>query len=170
MVEPIPSRSVRPSASGETCASFNTRAGTDRYCASSVLPPQLGNSYGVHNLFGSDDGAAWVEGVPGPGIGQWVVVEFDGLRLVRSITIRNGYQKNSDIFSKNARVRRLQLIFSQGDRKVVSLEDRRGVQTITLDRPVKAYWVQFVIEEVYPGRRYSDTAISKLLIASDRAL
>ncbi|MCC6781062.1 MAG: hypothetical protein IT537_31200 [Hyphomicrobiales bacterium] len=61
------------------------------------------------------------------------------------------------------------LMFSGGDSKVVTLEDRRGTQVITLDRPVSAWWVQLVIDSVYPGARYTDTAISKLAIGSERS-
>jgi hypothetical protein len=28
--------------------------------------------------------------------------------------------------------------------------------------------VQFVIDDVYPGNRYTDTALSRLLVAADR--
>ncbi len=164
-----PARTPRPRAAGESCATLAAPAGTDLYCASSVLAPQFGNSYGVRNLFGPDESTAWVEGVAGQGVGQWIVVEFDGLRLVRNITLRNGYQKNADIFGKNGRVRQLRLVFSGGESQVVVLEDRRGPQVITMDRPIKSYWVQLVIDEVYPGWRYPDTAISKLAIGSERS-
>jgi hypothetical protein len=169
-VEPIvPTRTLRPRAAGEICATTSRPAGVDTYCASSVRAPEYGNSYGVRNLFGADEASAWVEGVAGQGIGEWIVVEFDGLRSVKQITIHNGYQKNSDIFGKNSRVRTVRVIFSQGETRTVPLEDRRGAQTISLERPIKAYWVQLVIEDVFPGSRYTDTAISKLAIASDRA-
>ena len=97
------------------------------------------------------------------------MIEFDHLRAVDGITIQNGYQKNTDIFHKNGRVRRLRVVFSQGDSKVFTLQDRLGVQAFSLDRPIKAFWVQFVIEDVYPGNKYTDTAISKLRISSRRA-
>lgn len=142
--------------------------GIDRYCVSSVLAAQFGNSYGPHHLFSDAAGTAWVEGKPGQGIGEWIAIEFDRLRTLDGITIENGYQKNADIFYKNSRVRRLKTVFSQGDSKVFALQDRRGVQTFSLDPPIKAYWVQFVIEDVYPGNKYTDTAISKLRISSQR--
>jgi hypothetical protein len=170
---PPPTRSSprpgRPQSPGEACATLSAAAGVDRYCASSVLPPQVGNSYDVRNLFNRNSATAWVEGVPGQGIGQWVVVEFDGLRLVKSIQINNGYQKSQDIYSKNSRVRRIRLVFSQGETSTHRLEDQLGAQTITLDRPIKAYWVQLVIEDVYPGYKYTDTAISKLFVTSEPA-
>ena len=59
--------------------------------------------------------SAWVEGQAGQGIGEWIAIEFDGLRTVRSIVVRNGYQKSNDIFRKNNRVRQLRAVFSQGE-------------------------------------------------------
>lgn len=158
-------RPQRPRSLGESCA----RHGAETYCVSSVLPPQLGNYYGVENLFNTSDGTAWVEGRPGAGIGEWVTVEFDGLRLVKSITVRNGYQKNTDIFQKNGRVRQVKLQFSQGQSVTLPLKDRSGSEVLALNEPVKAYWLKFTIDDVYPGSRYADTAISKLIVNSERA-
>jgi hypothetical protein len=161
-------RPARPRRESESCADRNTASGTDHYCASSRLSPEFGNSYGVRNLYGGDSSVAWVEGVSGYGIGEWITVEFDGRRSVRSVLIDNGYQKNSDIYYKNGRVKRVRLVFSAGESIVRELDDKFGTQSITLDRPINAHWVQVVIEDVYRGSKYSDTAISKLLVNSDR--
>ncbi len=155
----------KPHAAGETCSSRSHALGVDLYCASSVLSPQLGNTYGVGHLFDGDRAAAWIEGAPGQGIGEWITVEFDTARLVRSIAIDNGYQKNSDIFYKNSRVSRMTAIFSGGERKTLSLKDQFGQQVFPLDRLVRARWIQLIIDDVYPGSRYQDTAISKVSVA-----
>jgi hypothetical protein len=160
-------RTPRPHASSEKCATLKGQTGTDFYCASSVRAPQFGNSYGVDNLFSNKTGEAWVEGKPGQGVGEWVTIDFDELRLVKAVIVRNGYQKNRDIFSKNSRVRRLRLLFSQGETQALTLGDNMELQTIALDPPVSAYWVQFIIDDVYPGSAYSDTAISKLFVTAD---
>jgi len=60
------------------------------------------------------------------------------------------------------------LVFSSGESFVRALDDKFGTQSINLDRPVSAYWVQIVVEDVYRGSKYSDTAISKLFVNSDR--
>jgi Caspase domain len=159
-------RPARPRSSEESCADRNTASGTDHYCASSRLPGQFGNSYGVRNLFSGDSSVAWVEGASGYGIGEWITVEFDSRRSVRSVLIDNGYQKNSDIYYKNSRVRRVRLVFSSGESLVRSLDDKFGTQTISLDRAINAYWVQVVVEDVYRGSKYSDTAVTKLLVNS----
>ncbi len=157
-------RQPRPHALGETCS--NGSDGVSRYCASSTLEPQFGNRYGVSNLTDNNAGSAWVEGKSGNGIGEWIVVEFNSRRQVTSLVIHNGYQKNRDIYAKNGRVRRLRLVFSGGESQTVTLQDRWGGQTVTLSRPVDGEWVQIVIDDVYAGSRYSDTAISELRINS----
>jgi hypothetical protein len=162
-----PARTPRPRAAGEKCATLKGQTGTDFYCASSVLAPQFGNTYGVDNLFSNKPGEAWVEGKPGQGVGEWVTIDFNELRLVKAVIVRNGYQKNSDIFSKNNRVRRLRLVSSQGETQTLTLRDSMDLQTIALDPPFSAYWVQFIIDDIYPGSTYSDTAISKLFVTAD---
>jgi hypothetical protein len=165
--QPDAPRAVRPSrpgSPGESCA----RNGHETYCVSSVLKPQFGNSYGPENLFKGPASAAWVEGQAGQGIGEWIAIEFDGMRTVRSIVVRNGYQKSSDIFQKNNRVRRLRAVFSQGETQTLIVPDRFGSELLTLPKPVNAYWVKFIIDDVWAGNKYTDTAITKLLINSER--
>ncbi len=157
-------RTSRPGAPGESCA----RNGAETYCVSSVLKPQFGNSYGAQNLFNASSATAWVEGRDGNGVGEWITVEFDAVRLVKSIHVQNGYQKNNDIFRKNNRVRQLRAVFSQGETQTFSLRDGLGEEVLTLPTPVRAYWVKFIIEDVWAGNKYTDTAISKLLVGSER--
>lgn len=163
--EPQPAlRTPRPGAPGESCA----RNGYETYCVSSVLRPQFGNSYDAQNLFDASTGTAWVEGREGNGVGEWITIEFDAMRTVKSINVQNGYQKNNDIFQKNNRVRQLRAVFSQGETQTFILRDNLGSELLALSRPVKAYWVKFIIDDVWAGNRYSDTAITKLLVTSER--
>jgi hypothetical protein len=78
--------------------------------ASSSLPSDRTYFY---NPFSARDGnlsTAWVEGVAGPGEGEWIVLkcmapEVDGLR------IGNGYQSAERDFFRNARVKRARIYF-----------------------------------------------------------
>jgi hypothetical protein len=157
-------RPPRPGTPGESCA----RNGYETYCVSSVLKPQFGNSYGPDNLFAGSESAAWVEGRPGQGIGEWITIEFESMRTVRSIVVRNGYQKSNDIFQKNNRVRQLRAVFSQGETQTLILQDRFGSELLSFPKPIQAYWVKFIIDDVWAGNKYTDTAISKLLVNSER--
>jgi hypothetical protein len=58
-------------------------------------------------------------------------------------------------------------VFSQGETQTLILSDRFGAELLYL-KPVKAYWVKFIIDDVWTGNKYSDTAITKLLVNSER--
>jgi len=156
-------RPPRPSAAGESCA----RSGFETYCVSSMLKPQFGNSYGAANLFDASTGTAWVEGASGNGVGEWITIEFETVRRVKSIHVQNGYQKSSDIFAKNNRVRQIRVLFSGGESQTFILDDKLSAQLLTLRPPVSAHWMQFIIDDVWAGNKYTDTAITKLLVNSD---
>ncbi len=154
------------------CAELKTPAGTDQYCVSSVYPhdPVVHRfKYGPESLFDRAMDTAWVEGAPGHGIGQWIVIAFDQLRLVKSIEISNGYNKDSDIYEKNSRVQEIKVEFSERQKRNVVLNDTGTTQPIPLpkDQPLKAYWIKFTIESVYPGKKWEDTAISELHVVSE---
>ena len=155
-----------PHVKGEKCATLRGQSATDFYCASSVLAPQSGNRYSVNHLFSNTTGEAWIEGKPGQGIGEWVTIDFRERRMVLAVILRNGYQKNSDTFQRNSRVRLLRLVSSDGDTRTLTLDDNMDLQTIELNPPVTGNWVQFIIDDVYPGTAYSDTAMSKLFVTA----
>jgi hypothetical protein len=173
--EGAPKRRPAPTEGG-TCAELKAPAGVDKYCVSSVFPhdPVVHRfKYGPESLFDRALDTAWVEGVPGQGIGQWIVIEFDGLRLVKGIEINNGYNKDRDIYEKNSRVKEIKIEFSGRQRRSVVLTDSGTTQPIPLpdDKPLKAYWLKLTIESVYPGKKpeWTDTAISELHVVSDAA-
>jgi hypothetical protein len=150
----------RPHAANEDCS----RSGDTTLCASSVLPAAQGNIYGPRNLTDGNDKTAWVEGSDGQGLGEFVVLEFDSARAVRGLAIRNGYDKSPDIFTKNSRVKDIELRFSSGDSIEATLKDEPGTQYVTLSQPIRAKWIELVIRSVYPGSKYSDTAINELSV------
>jgi hypothetical protein len=127
-------------------------------------------NYGPESLFDNADNTAWVEGVDGQGIGEWIVVEFDGSRLVKEIHIKNGYMKDPALYQKNSRVKEIKVEFSEREKRSVVLQDSGAAQSVALpkDQPLKANWVKFTIESVYPGTKWEDTAISELHIVSER--
>jgi hypothetical protein len=89
--------------------------------------------------------------------------------MVKSLMVSTGYQKNAEVFARNSRVSKLRLVFSEGEVQAYDLADRQGLQEIVLAPPVKsAEWVQVVIDGVFPGSRFTDTAISKLFVTLDR--
>jgi hypothetical protein len=51
----------------------------------------------------------------------------------------------------------------------LTLQDRSGSESLMLPKPVKAYWVKFIIDEVWAGNKYTDTVITKLVVNSEPA-
>ena len=157
----------RPRIDGERCATRRASGRMDFYCVSSVLEPQAGNSYGPSQLFDGRPETAWVEGRKGDGLGEGIVIEFDGLRAVREIALMNGYNKNKTSFERNNRAKTLRLRFSSGEQTVLALEDRLGRQIVRLSRPVNARWLHLTIDSVFKGAKWPDTALSELEVIGD---
>jgi hypothetical protein len=132
--------------------------GTISYCASSVLAPQGSRSYGPLQAAGGA-GTAWVEGVAGDGVGQWLQVRWSDGACFRTVVIRNGYGRNRAIFLGNNRVRTAQLTASDGFSMRILLPDSNAPHSIRLPRIVKARWLRLTILSVYRGSRWRDTAI-----------
>ena len=115
----------------------------------------------------------WTEGVDGPGSGEWIVLTFPGTVEVTSIGVDIGYDRDDDdtthrkdLFTRNNRVKRAIISFSGGESVQWTFADKRGVQTIPLDRtpgkPIQTTYVKLEIEEVYPGTHYDDTCIAEI--------
>ena len=119
-----------------------------------------------HPLYVADDDptTAWVEGKPGPGVGEWIelkVTPMAGASKVR-LKIRNGYQKSATLFSANARVdkARITLLPSKVTQEV-TLADAQGWQDVVVEQPAGALSaVRIEVRAVHAGRKYEDLCIS----------
>ena len=131
-------------------------------CSSSLPEPQYNVYHVAENLIDSDTGTAWVEGVEGQGIGEFVTFTFKEKGLISEISIYNGYQKTEDIYNKNSRPKDITINFGDGSVTKVTLLDSRGEQVITLEHPVVAKSATVTVDSVYEGYKYADTAISEI--------
>jgi hypothetical protein len=136
--------------------------------ASSFLPTDRGGQYqpwmAVDNLLDT----AWVEGVTGPGIGEWITLTFPDTIEVHSISLDVGYDRDDDSFFANNRVKKVTLVFSNGEELDLDLDDTRGMQTIPLVRApgpnIEATYVEIIIKDIYPGTKYDDTCLAEIEI------
>ncbi|WP_428647474.1 NADase-type glycan-binding domain-containing protein [Roseibium sp.] len=152
-----------PRYGANLCGTTAVSGGTLEYCASSVLDPQFGNRYGPSNLYDGNYSTAWVEGVSGNGTGQKVLVSFDRPRRLAGFDIVNGYAKNRDIYRKNARLRSATLRLSDGSTQVISLPDTMRSNRFTFGTPLETTWMELEIGSVFPGSKYTDTALSEFV-------
>lgn len=134
--------------------------------ASSVLAPEQTACCGLvffspDNVLDRDLDTSWVEGVPGPGIGQQLVIQFARPVTIGRIGLDVGYDRDAAIFFANHRVRRVRLTFSDGSTQHINFRDRRGMQFATL-AAVTTSTVALTIEDIYPGSKYDDTPIAEV--------
>ena len=141
--------------------------------ASSTLAPQGAYSYEPANLLSSERNHAWVEGVPGDGIGEFVeitanycVADADYGVDFRSICLVNGYAQSPEQWAANSRVKELKLYFNGEYRTTLLLKDSIQPQYFDLsefclhaDSGADSV-VKLEIASVYPGETYEDTAIT----------
>jgi len=134
--------------------------------ASSHLPTDRGGQYQSWMAMDGSLETSWVEGVAGPGVGEWFMLTFPGTVEIYYINIDVGYDRDADIFYANNRIKRVTFVFSNGEQIEVTLSDTRGMQMIALARApgpsIETTFVKMVIEEVYPGSRHDDTCLAKI--------
>jgi hypothetical protein len=150
--------------------------------ASSSLPRDAYGSYGAGNLDDDDIGTAWAEGVPGPGLGQWVALGSED--SFTAVVVNNGYCKDPRGWENNNRVRQARIrIYAFTRPEPASIRvGRNKVEYVVVfeDRYEDAFWqvwdgitgisgkeqtsYLFVLEilDVYHGRKYDDTCISNI--------
>ncbi|WP_269585204.1 NADase-type glycan-binding domain-containing protein [Roseibium sp. Sym1] len=158
-----PQHQPAPHYTRDFCRTASLAGSSLRFCASSVLDPQYGNRYGPGNLFDGNLSTAWVEGVSGNGAGQKLLITFDRPRLLSGFELVNGYAKNQDIYAKNARVRSATLRLSDGSSQRLDLPDNMRKSRFSFGSPLEVTWMEFEIGSVFPGSKYTDTAVSELI-------
>ena len=113
---------------------------------------------------------AWVEGVEGNGEGEYLRYSFPGTcPRITTVLIHNGYVKNWDVWRDNGRVKKLLMYYNDKPYVVLNLQDTMNLQSFNVgilgyeDRDTAPAWsIKFEILEVYPGKKYEDTAITEI--------
>lgn len=160
---------VGPCATIGMECSWYCGGGPDSLWASSTRKPIDARSYEAGNAHDFDRCTAWVEGAPGPGIGEWITYQFanDSPRM-HTVIISNGLVTSEGVWQANNRVKRLRLEENGVHVATLELADSMEDQFFKLPRVFghrvdgRSMRLAFVILEVYPGDRYEDTVISEI--------
>lgn len=150
--------------------------GEDTVTASSVLKTYKGINYSAKNIHDLSYKTAWIEGVPGYGIGEYIVYHFPPQTpRITEIIIVNGYVKSPTTWKNNSRVKKLKMYVDDKPYAILHLVDTKQEQHFKFeplghgDREnwkelkIKPWWtIKFEILDVYKGDKYDDTAISEI--------
>ena len=137
--------------------------------ATSTLKSNKDNDYVAENVCDGDEDTAWVEGKAGDGIGEYIKLKLEEETIVHGIKVSNGYYKNSDLYYRNNRVKKVKLTFSDGSSKTYKLDDNfLEVCDVEFDEPVLTSTIKVEILSVYKSesingkKAYKDTCITEL--------
>jgi hypothetical protein len=150
--------------------------GQDTLTASSVLKSQGENNYAARNAHDLNYKTAWVEGVSGYGIGEYLVYHFPPENpRITEIKVVNGYVKSDKSWRENSRVKKLKLYIDDKPFAILNLQDTKNEQIFGFspigngDRDdfkklkVGPWWtMKFEIMDVYKGDKYDDTVITEI--------
>ncbi len=130
--------------------------------ASSTRNAYGGLTYLPNNCIDGNLATAWVEGVAGSGIGEWIRFDFEhDVELLR-LRLAPGYFKSSQSWVRNNRLAVATIFLSDGSSRVWYLDDRMEQQALSLGG-VKTRWVRMTIDKIYPGSADSeDSPISEI--------
>lgn len=162
---------------GSAACSWYCAGGPSKVLASSALKDQGGITYSGKNAHDFSYNKAWVEGVEGYGIGEYLLYKFPtNSPRVTKIIIANGYVKSMKTWKENSRVKKLLMYYNDKPYAILKLEDSCSEQYFVLGDTLgvidynlpmynnddKGMSLKFEILEVYKGDKYDDTAISEL--------
>ncbi|MBR3520623.1 MAG: hypothetical protein IKN77_10995 [Paludibacteraceae bacterium] len=153
---------------GGAC-SWYCAGGPSSITASSQLKPQGAVNYKASNAHDLSYRTAWVEGVAGYGIGEYLTYTFKGGDpRITTIIVVNGYVKSGKAFKENSRVKKLKVYKDDKPIAILDLKDIMGEQrfkigTLGDNTQGSPDWkLKFEIMEVYKGDKYDDTALSEI--------
>lgn len=129
--------------------------------ASSSVEPTRTVNFRATNLLDNDLTTAWIEGVEGTGLGEWVEFEFGSPVVLARIDILNGHQKDNARFKGGIRIRALAIEYSDGGTQLVELLDTRDIQSINTLR-AEIEWIRLTVVSVYPDFVWEDAALSEV--------
>ena len=154
---------------------------------SSSLKIQNDHAYNEKSISDLNYKTAWVEGVKGDGIGEFITYEFPPLNpRITKIIIANGYIKDKKTWQNNARVKQLKMYVDDKFYAILNLKDVYAEQTFEVSpigyaqrkkssykkdgtliddmngKVIPPIKIKFEILEVYKGDKYEDTAITEI--------
>lgn len=147
--------------------------------SSSALTSKAGTIYSIKRITDDNYATAWVEANPEEGIGEWISFDYsydkkheqsaEGACYYKDeFFFVNGYQKNPEVWKNNNRIKTMRMQIDGKDYCRIELVDKLGIQSVqlgflkSLKASKKTIRINFIIESVYKGTVYNDTALSEI--------
>lgn len=109
---------------------------------------------------------AWVEGVHGVGINEWIKLEStDGSKItVSAIEFSLGYQKNKQLLQNNGWPNKVLIECESGYTQEAEFYTCYYADVVVLDQPQTTGWIKVTILEATSGAKCDDICISEICL------
>ena len=130
--------------------------------ASSAAVPDAGGTYDAWSAVNGQLASPWCEGREGPGVGEWLQLDFSAPVVISELRLSNGYDQDGFLYESNDQVATAVFRFDDGLSLSKEFAVVRGLQSVLLDPPVTTQSLRLIIEELYPGWEFEDACIGEL--------
>lgn len=156
--EPTPEPPPEPTPEPTVKQAYST---PDKYGHSGKIPPIFTeytsssaeeDVYSVLCAFDKSMDTVWGTGGENGGINEWVMISSNEYQVVSGVRIFNGNTKNEEAFKDNARVKIVELSFSDGSYEKRILQDgfsRNEPYIIRLKEPINTKYVKITVLDKY---------------------
>lgn len=155
--------------------------------SSSFLASSKVSNYKPNNICDLSEETAWVEGVEGNGIGEWIAIyigKYEELKQLNDVEVNilPGYTKSWDSYENNGKPKLIQLDLFLDNKNIGSkllecplFEDDEfsdcfgyycttSIPVKNIDIPKGTLWLKATIIKAIKGKKYDDTAISEVIL------
>lgn len=119
--------------------------------SSSSYYSSYGAAYPARLAVDGQKETAWAEGAMGDGIGEWITVNNGTSKMLRGMTVVNGYAASQDAFETNNRIKKIRVTFSDGTSQDFTLADNMKTQRLLFVPYKVTSSLKIEIMDVYQG-------------------
>ena len=127
-------------------------------------------SYSADNVFDISYKTAWIEGVSGYGIGEYLILEIPSGLPITSLVFVGGFARSEELWRDYSRPKTLQMLVNKKPFALLNLQNVRQEQCFTFDKndwkqiSTDTWVIEFKILDVYKGSRHDWTAITAIYL------
>ena len=107
---------------------------------------------------------AWIEGVDGSGLGQWVKLDVPAGTQVAGLKIWNGYWITPTYWERYNRAKDIEVQIDEGEVHKFVLKDEMKPEMVRLPAAVSGSSIRIKIKGIHKGNTYNDTGFSEIQI------
>ena len=107
---------------------------------------------------------AWIEGVDGSGLDQWVKLSVPAGAQISGLKIWNGYWITPTYWARYNRAKDIEVQIDEGEVHKFTLKDEMKPETIRLPTVETGATVRIKIKGIHKGNTYNDTGFSEIQV------